>query len=98
MNCQARFLCTVLVADGISVIRKSTDHDTCVEEYVGKRTARADGTATGVDSQLGKCKALEEIVFARDQLRQPGFLGCGCRCDFERLEDADDRRRKLEYG
>ena len=47
MNCQACFfLLTVLIADGISVIRKNTDHDTCVEEYVGERTARADETAT----------------------------------------------------
>ena len=42
MNRQARlFVLTVLVADGISVRRKSTDQDTRVEQYVGKRTARS---------------------------------------------------------
>ena len=44
----------------------------------------ADGTATGGDSQLRKCKAREEIVSARGARRQPVLAGCGCRSGFRK--------------
>ena len=97
INCQVRFL--VLFTNEISVKRKGTDQNTRVKENAGKhKHYEVDGAVARDDSQLGRCKAMEEIVSVQGRPQVPGSASCGCVSGSEMFEDADDRRRKLEYG
>ena len=95
----ALFFFKVLFTDEISVNRKGTDQNTRMKENAGKhKQHEVDGAVAGDDSQLGRCKAMEETVSVRGRRQRSRSASCGCVSGSEMFEDADDRRRKLEYG
>ena len=98
MNCQARFL-----VEGLDCRRDLSDKKEHGPRYVRGRI-RWETNGTKLMEQRQEVTANWSSVklwrrpCLRERWRQPGFPGCGCRGDFGRLEDADGRRRKRDYG